>query len=102
MEVTHRQLATLARVHLIDWKAIAPYLEITPQQIFAIQQDPNFENQKREALNTWKHNKGKKATFRAFITAAETIGNADLVHNVKKWLEQPQGTYQRGVYGLAG
>lgn len=102
MEVTHRQLATLARDHLIDWKEIAPELEINPGQIFAIKQNPNYDEQKREALNMWKRNKGKKATFRAFITAAESVGNTNLAESVKKWLKQLQGTYQRGEYGLAG
>lgn len=92
-EITPCQLATLAREHLIDWNDIAPELGINPAQIFAIQQIPNFNGQKREALNTWKRNKGNGATFRAFITAADSIGNTDLVHRVKKWLEQLQGIY---------
>ena len=90
--VNHDQLATLARDHLIDWEAIAPKLGITPQQIHSIKKTNNeYDDQKREALNTWKKNKGNGATFRVFITAAKSIGNTNLADSVKTWLDKLQG-----------
>ena len=90
--VNHDQLATLAKDHLINWEEIAPKLGINPQQIFAIKKTHNeYDDQKREALNTWKRNKGNGATFHAFITAAKSVGNTVLVHSVETWLDQLQG-----------
>ena len=93
MVVNHDQLATLAKDHLMDWEEIAPKLGINPQQIFSIKKTymNEYDAQKRDALNTWKRNKGNEATFGAFITAAESVGNTVLVDSVKAWLDQLQG-----------
>ena len=92
MVVNHDQLATLAKDHLMDWEEIAPKLGINPQEIFAIKKTHSeYKDQKRDALNTWKRNKGNGATFGAFITAAESVGNTVLVDSVKKWLDQLKG-----------
>ena len=47
-----------------------------------------YADQKREALHTWKRNKGNGATYDSFITAAKSISNMQLVDNVRDLLKK--------------
>ena len=71
------------------WEELSPHLKLTVQQEHSIRQTfKDYEDQKREALHTWKRNKGNGATYDSFITAAETISNVQLADNVRALLKE--------------
>ena len=73
----------------MSWKELSPHLELTVQQEHCIHETfKRYEDQKREALRTWKRNKGSGATYGAFIIAAETTSNMQLADNVKALLKE--------------
>ena len=89
------------------WEGISPLLELTVQQEHSIRQTfQDYEDQKHEALRTWKRNKGNEATYSSFITAAETISNMQLADNVRallqKRLQHRMGSGGRGGMGRGG
>ena len=86
--ITDQDIATIARVYLVRWEELSPHLELTVQQDQSIRRTfREYEDQKREALHTWKRNKGNGATFASFITAAEAISNMQLADNVRALLK---------------
>ena len=86
--ITDQDIATIARDYLVRWEELAPHLGLTAPQEHSIRQTfREYEDQKREALRTWKRNKGNGATYCAFITAAETISNRQLADNVRALLQ---------------
>ena len=94
--VTDQDIATIARNYLVKWEELAPHLELTVQQEHNIRLTfRGYEAQKRDILHTWKRNKGNRATYRTFITAAETIPNMELADNVRSLLKKKVST---GVY----
>ena len=87
--VTDQDIATIAKDCLWSWEELAPHLKLTVQQENKIRRRfREYEDQKREALRTWKRNKGNGATYDSFITAAETISNMQLADNVKALLKK--------------
>ena len=88
--ITDQDIATIARDYLVRWEELAPHLELTAPQEQSIRQTfREYEDQKCQALRTWKRNKGIGATYRTFITAAETISNRQLADNVRALLKLP-------------
>ena len=87
--ITDQDIATIARDYLVRWEELSPHLELTASQEYSIRRTfKEYEDQKREALRTWKRNKGNGATYNSFITAAEAIFNMQLADNVKALLEK--------------
>ena len=86
--ITDVDIATIARDYLVRWEELAQHLGLTAAQEHSIRQTFwEYGNQKREALRRWKRNKGNGATYRTFITAAETISNMQLADNVRALLK---------------
>ena len=87
--ITDQDIAIIVRDHLVKWEELAPHLELTVQQENEIRQTfREYADQKREALHTWKRNKGNGATYDSFITAAETISNIQLADSVRDLLKE--------------
>ena len=87
--ITDQDIATIARVYLVRWEELSPHLELTVRQENEIRRTfREYEDQKREALRTWKRNKGNGATYDSFITAAEAISNMQLADNVRGLLKE--------------
>ena len=95
--VSDRDVATIARDHLIDWESLSPYLGFSRPQKEGIRKSypGDYGKQKRECLEVWKEMKGKEATYGAFITAAEEAKNQQLADGVKAMLS---GMYMYIMY----
>ena len=86
-QITNQDIATIARDYLVSWEEISSHLELTDPQQYSIQKTfRRYEDQKREALLMWKRNRGSKATYSAFIAAAETLSNIRLADDVRSML----------------
>ena len=69
---------------LNNWKALTPFLGLSPPQETEIEKSSgDYGEQKRAALLKWKEVKGKEATYRALIAAATEAGNANLADYVR-------------------
>ncbi|CAI8033351.1 hypothetical protein GBAR_LOCUS18814 [Geodia barretti] len=55
----------------------------------------DYGKQKRECLYVWKEMEGERATYRAFISAAEEAGNQQLAHSVRDLYSHTTGTVER-------
>ena len=92
--ITYEQLAKIAREFLIRWEDLSPSLGLTrPEQESIRSTYPNYDDQKRESLYTWKSKKGNEATFGAFITAAEAISNIELADSVRGLMKPIPGMH---------
>ena len=87
--ISRKSLTVIARDHLNNWKTLGPFLDLTRQQETAIAySSPDFGLQKRECLEVWKEKRGKEATYRALISAAEVAGDQLLADNIRDMLEK--------------
>ena len=87
--ISRKSLTVIARDHLNNWKTLGPFLDLTRQQETAIAySSPDFGLQKRECLEVWKEKRGKEATYRALISAAEEAGDQLLADNIRDMLEK--------------
>ena len=94
MIIPRERLATIAREYLTTWEELTPSLGLTEQDEVNIRATyKDYANQKREALYTWKHNKGDGATYGALIAAAEGISNMNLADGVRNLMKKLQGMY---------
>ena len=88
-EVSDKQLAVIARDNGFDWERLRPYLGLsrahTKQIHTAYPRDHGM--QRLECLEVWKEVKGKEATYRALVTAAEEARDQRLADNVKDMLK---------------
>ena len=92
--IPHEQLAIIARKYLTKWEEVTPSLGLTHQDEVNIRETyRDYANQKREALYTWRRNKGDGATYGALIAAAEDISNQQLADGVRKLMKELQGMY---------
>ena len=92
--IPHEHLAKIARELIIKWEELTPSLGLTQQDEVNIRETfRDYANQKREALYTWKRNKGDGATYGALIAAAEGISNQQLEDGVRKLMKELQGMY---------
>ena len=86
-QISDQDLDRIAREYLTRWEPLAPTLGITELQEIAIKENNRqYDDQRFAALRQWKKNKGKKATYRAFIEAAKYISNQNLADNVSAML----------------
>ena len=90
VEVSDKDLATIARDHLTDWEALRPFLELSRSKAKEILKSfsNNYGKQKLECLEEWKEMKGHEATYYALINAAEDARLQSLADNVKKMLKK--------------
>ena len=104
-KVSDRDLAIIARDHLADWKALRPFLGLSrPQEREIVQSYPtDYGKQKQECLEVWKEMKGKEATYRALIKAAEDAEAQNLADSVRAMDMKPETTpppHMGGVYDV--
>ena len=86
--ITNIHIAEIARDFLSNWESLSPYLGLSrPQEKEISKTYSLYGDQKRECLNKWKEEKGKEATYRAFIDAAEKAKNKQLADNVREMLQ---------------
>lgn len=86
--ISQKHLDKIAREFLTDWEELSSSLGLTEQQEHSIHKtNREYADQKREAVRTWKRNKGNGATYGAFIAAAEEISNMQLADNVRSLLK---------------
>ena len=87
--VSRKSLAVIARDHLNNWKTLSPFLDLTQQQETAITHNStDYGLQKRECLEVWKKERGKRATYRALILAAEEARDLQLADQIRDMLEK--------------
>ena len=91
--IPHEHLAKIAR-EVIKWEELTPSLGLTQQDEVNIRETyKDYADQKREALYTWKRNKGDGATYGALIAAAESTSNEQLADGVRKLMKELQSMY---------
>ena len=89
--ITDLHIAELAS-DLKNWEELAPHLHLTEAEEEEIRM--NYQNryglQKREALRKWKHELGKRATYRALITALCLVHQGEMAEKVKQLAIKPE------------
>lgn len=86
--ISRKHLDKIAREFLTNWEELSSSLGLSEQQEHSIRKtNREYEDQKREALRTWKRNKGNGATYGALIAAAEEISNIQLADDVRGLLK---------------
>ena len=98
--ISERDLAVIARGHVTHWGSLAPFLGLTraQEQEIAMSYQGDYGKQKRECLSVWKEIEGERATYRAFISAAEEAGNQQLAHTVRDLFSHTTGTVERASH----
>ena len=104
-EISDRDLAIIARDHLIDWKALRPFLGLSRPQEREISKSclRDYGKQKHECLEVWKEMKGREATYQALIKAAEDAKSQSLADSVRAMHMKPETSpphHMGGVYGF--
>ena len=81
-------IANIARRLLISWKSLRPYLGLSRAQNKEICETyGDYGEQKCECLEIWKEMQGDRATYGAFITAAEAAEEKQLADGVRAMLQ---------------
>lgn len=65
-----------------DWEGLLEWLGLRDSQVKEIQMTYSGSDQNYQALRKWKYIKGGEATYRAFISAAVTMGELSLAAKV--------------------
>ena len=92
MVISLEHLDKIAREYLTQWEALSPSLGLTVVEEEDIRRThKEYADQKCAVLRRWKHNKGKGATFGAFIAAVEGISNMELADSVRDLMKELQG-----------
>ena len=88
--ISRKSLTVIARDHLKNWKIFGPFLGLTEQQETSIaNSNPHdYDLQKRECLEVWNKGRGRGATYRALISAAEDARDQLLAFKIKGMLEK--------------
>ena len=81
--VSDIHIAKIAKDFIRNWEELAPYLRLLPAHEAVIKRDGRYDDQKREALGTWKRKNGRKATYRALIAVAEQVSDVELAENIE-------------------
>ena len=86
--ISDRDLAVIARDHLTDWENLQPFLGLSRAQKKEISKSfpGDYGKQKRECLEVWKEERGREATYRALISAAEEAKDQQLADNIRDML----------------
>ena len=86
--VTDKDVAIIARDHLVKWEDISPFLDLKHVTDKDIRRTPGgYKEQKKALLKEWKSLHGDRATFRVLIEAAEEAGNMRLADDVRTMLQ---------------
>ena len=95
--ISERDLVVIARDHVTHWGSLATFLGLTvpKEQEIAMSYPGDYGKQKRECLYMWRKMEGEKATYRAFISAAEEAGNQLLAHTVRGLFSHTTKTVER-------
>ena len=83
--ISDEDLEVIAREHVVNWEKL--YLGLSLAQKEEIRRSEEYGDQKQECLEVWKEVKGKEATYRALVTAAEEARDQRLADNVKDMLK---------------
>ena len=88
--ISDRDLAVIARHYLKDWEKVRPFLGLSRAQKKEIARSysRDYELQKQECLEVWKEERGREATYRALISAAEEARDQELADNIRDMLEK--------------
>jgi hypothetical protein len=97
-EISDRDLAIIARDHLIDWESLRPFLGLSRSKEREITKSypGDYGRQKQECLELWQEAEGKAATYCALIKAAEEARARDLADIVRTMLKRRQTTAPDG------
>ena len=89
-EISDRDLAVIARDYLTDWEKLHPFLGLNRAQKKEIARSypADYGLQKQECLEVWKEERGREATYRALISAAEEARDKELADNIRDMLEK--------------
>jgi GTPase SAR1 family protein len=89
-EINDRDIAVISRDHLTDWENLQPFLGLSRAQKKEISKSfpGDYGKQKRECLEVWKEERGREATYRALISAAEEARDQQLADNIRVMLEK--------------
>ena len=89
-EINDRDIAVIARDHLTVWERLHPFLGLSRAQKEEIARSysGDYGLQKQECLEVWKKERGREATYRALITAAEEARDKELADNIRVMLEE--------------
>ena len=84
-EISDRDLAVIARDHLTQWEKLHPFLGLNRAQKKEIANSypRDYGKQKRECLEVWKEERGREATYRVLISAAEEASDHQLADNIR-------------------
>ena len=87
-EISGRDLAVIARDHLTQWEKLHPFLGLNRAQKKEIARSypGDYGLQKQECLEVWKEERGREATYRALISAAEEAKDQQLADNIRDML----------------
>ena len=98
-EISDRDLAIIARDHLIDWESLRPFLGLSRSKEREITKSypGDYGRQKQECLELWQEAEGKAATYCALIKAAEEARARDLADIVRTMLKRRQTTAPDGM-----
>ena len=82
-QVSSSDLAEIAK-KLSQWRLLAPYLQVTPEQEKEIVRDhpSNLQLQSLKCLQKWSHDQDSKATYGALISALYRLENIDLIDEI--------------------
>ena len=99
-EVTDVHIAVIAREYMTNWEKLWPHLDLSRPQKEEISKSyiREYGEQKCECLNKWKEKKGNKATYRAFIDAAEQAKDKKLADDVREMLQTAPSTQGRLIF----
>ena len=85
----------------LDWRRVAPYLELDDAAIQVIERDSGDEPQRRlKTLQKWKERFAFKATYKMLVEVLLTVGRADHAEKVCKLLPK-RGTCLNPVHPIA-
>lgn len=86
--ITDVHFTVIARDFISNWEDLLPYLGLSGPQKEEIRRTyPLYREQKHECLKQWKEKEGNKATYRAFIQAAEQAKKKGLADKVREMLQ---------------
>ena len=83
--VSNKHLAVISRDHLTQWEKLHPFLGLSRAQKKKIARSypGDYGLQKQECLEVWKEERGREATYRALISAAEEARDKELADNIR-------------------
>ena len=89
-EISDRDMAVIARDHLVDWENLHSFLGLSRVQKREIANSypTDYRKQKQKCLEIWREVNGAEATYAALISAAEEAKDKDLADSVRSLLKK--------------